>query len=101
MMKNKKGAEFAIGTVVMIVLGLAVLIILILVVRQQVTKGAQGYSDIGGQAELNPTKCTNIILGRSCTTAQQCASAGGRYFSSSPQGAWQDCGAGQGCCESS
>jgi len=100
-MKNKKGAEFAIGTVVMIVLGLAVLIILILVVRQQVTKGAQGYSDIGGQAELNSTKCTNIILGRSCSTSQQCATAQGRYYSSSPQGQWTDCGQGQGCCEQS
>jgi hypothetical protein len=100
-MKNKKGAEFAIGTVVMVVLGLAVLIILILVVRQQVTKGAQGYTGIANQTDLSPTKCTNLILGRSCTTAQQCASAGGRYYSSSPQGAWQDCGAGQGCCETS
>ncbi len=97
-MKNKKGAEFAIGTVVMVVLGLAVLIILILVVRQQVTKGAQGYTGIANQTDLNPTKCANLILGRSCATVDQCAKANGREVFST-QGKWQDCGSGQICCE--
>lgn len=96
MMKNKKGAEFAIGTVVMIVLGLAVLIILILVVRQQVTKGAQGYTDISKQAELNSTRCVNPILGRSCTTANECKDKGREV--PAPLGGWDDCSQGV-CCQ--
>jgi len=92
---NKKGAEFAVGTVVMIVLGLAVLVILILVVRQQVTKGSQGYSDISDQATVNPTKCTSIIMDRRCVASGECT---GRKVPP-PQGGWTDCTQGTVCCQ--
>lgn len=98
-MKNKKGAEFAIGTVVMIVLGLAVLIILILVVRQQVTKGSQGYSEIGGQAKLDSDNCKSIILGRSCVPSVNCDTSKGMKQVYSPLGQWKDCKAPDVCCE--
>lgn len=69
--QDKKGAEIAISTIVMIVLGLAVLVILILVVRQQVTKGAGQYGEIsesiGGGAG-----CFNILEGRSCVKGRNC-----------------------------
>lgn len=98
-METKKGAEFAIGTVVMIVLGLAVLIILILVVRQQVTKGAQGYSDIGGQAKIDGDNCKNIILGRSCVPSANCDTSKGMRQVYSTSGQWADCKSPNVCCE--
>lgn len=100
---NKKGAEFAVGTVMMVVLGLVVLIIIILVVRQQVTQGAKGYTDIAEQARLNPslTKCSSIIPSRGCTDSGTCQKAGGQSLgSTSPQGPpWQDCASTQICCQ--
>ena len=62
---KKKGVELAVGTVIMIVLGLAVLVILILVVRQQVTKGAKSYTEIGEQVTMSGG-CSNILEGRAC-----------------------------------
>jgi len=63
--QRKKGAEMAINTVIMIILGLIVLVILILVVRQQVTKGAAKYTELGDQATATGG-CSSFLEGRSC-----------------------------------
>ena len=67
---QKKGAEFAVGAVIMIVLGLIVLVILAVVVRQQVTKGASQYTQFGDQAtQQSPDRCSSLIQGRYCTVS--------------------------------
>ena len=55
----------AISTVVWIVLGLVVLIIIILVVREQITKGAAKYTEIGEQVTTTGG-CSSFLEGRSC-----------------------------------
>ena len=62
---DKRGAEMAISTVVWIVLGLVVLIIIILVVREQITKGAAKYTEIGEQVTTTGG-CSSFLEGRSC-----------------------------------
>lgn len=96
-MKDKKGAEFAVGTVIMIVLGLVVLIILILVVRQQVTKGAEKYTDIGEQA-TQTNLCNNLVFGRAC---YEDACPENMRQASTPPGGWTDCERPKICCEPS
>ena len=83
---NKKGAEFAIGTVIMIVLGLAVLIIMILVVRQQVTKGASKYTEIGEEVTTTGG-CYSLLEGRSCVKGTSCPPD----MTGPVPGAWADC----------
>ncbi|RJQ18718.1 hypothetical protein C4580_06500 [Candidatus Woesearchaeota archaeon] len=62
---QKRGAEFAVGTVIAIVLGLIVLVIVALVIRQQVTKGSSQYTELGEQAG-SLGGCSNLLLGRGC-----------------------------------
>ena len=98
MMRNKKG-DLAIGPVIAIILGLVVLIILIMVVRQQVTKGAERYDAIGGEAELAADKCASIIFGRACSS--NCDPNKKQKQVYSPAGQWKDCSkVGKVCCES-
>lgn len=96
-MSNKKGAEFAIGTIVMMVLGLVVLVILILVFRQQITKSSQGYTDLGQQA-LSGENCKTQT--QSCMTLNECGDKKGRQITS-VFGGWKDCKEGQICCKTS
>ncbi|VVB81066.1 Uncharacterised protein [uncultured archaeon] len=84
---NKKGAEFAINTVIMIVLGLIVLVILILVVRQQVTKGASQYTQIGEQATATGG-CASFLEGRSCVKGTACPPPPDML---TVPGTWPDC----------
>jgi len=93
---NKKGAEIATSTIVMILLGLAVLIILIMVFRQQIAKGAQQYANISSQTTLSSDSCASIILGRACSDT--CDPAKGQREVFSPSGQWKDCGSKK-CCE--
>ena len=88
---NKKGAEFAVGTIVMLVLGLVVLVILILVVRQQITKGAEKYTDIREEATIKK-ECTSP---RTCSN--ECRPDQHEVFSLT--GVWANCGPNQSCCE--
>ncbi|MBI4146515.1 hypothetical protein HY489_04210 [Candidatus Woesearchaeota archaeon] len=86
---HKRGAEFAVGTVIMIVLGLIVLVILSVVVRNYVTKGTKQYSEIGEQAQAGADVCQSILSGRSCAS-----SCSGDYENAPnpPGGVWSDCG---------
>jgi len=97
-MKEKKG-DIAIGTVISVVLGLVVLVIIILVVRQQVTKGASKYSEIGEQATIKQDTCTSFIMGRVCSN-NACDINKGYKEKFPPTGEWTDCGSGKHCCES-
>ncbi len=83
--QRKKGAEMAINTVIMIILGLVVLVILILVIRQQVTKGASKYTEIGEDVTTTGG-CYNLIEGRSCVKGS-CPPD----MKEDTTGTWQDC----------
>jgi hypothetical protein len=83
---NKKGAEMATNTIIMIILGLVVLVILILVIRQQVTKGASKYTEIGEDVTTTGG-CYSLFEGRSCVkTTGTCPPD----MKEEP-GAWPDC----------
>ncbi len=87
----------SVQTVVLIILGLLVLAILFVVVRQQVTSGAKKYTELGSQAEIKEGQCANVIIGRWC--AEDCAKDGGKQV----PGVWNDCtkaSATAKCCES-
>ncbi len=92
----KKGVEIATNTMVLIIISLIVLAIVVLVFRQQVTKGAEKYTSIGKEAEINATKCSNIILGRACSD-NACKTGEGFKEEYSPTGTWSDC-PGKHCC---
>lgn len=92
----KKGVELATNTMVLIIISLIVLAIIVLVLRQQITKGAEKYTAIGKEAEINTTKCSNIILGRACSDTA-CDTSKGFTEEYSPTGKWDDCG-GKHCC---
>jgi hypothetical protein len=89
---EKRGQGLPVSTIILIVLGLVVLVILILVVRQQVTRGASRYEEIGKEVEIRADKCYNIIEQRSC--AKSCPE-GYRPVS----GTWSDCKSGEVCCQ--
>jgi len=83
---SKKGQEgLSMGTIASIVIVLAVVIIVIMLVRNFATKGAQQYGAISKEATLNATKCTSIILGRNCAREQDCPPE------KRVSGTWQDC----------
>ena len=85
----KKGQGMSVQTVVMIVLGLIVLVILVMVVRQQVTGGAKKYTEIGKEATIKADKCGSFILGRSCSDSP-CDTSKGFEQVYSPSGKWTD-----------
>ena len=77
-------------TVMLIILGLVVLFIIIMVVRQQVTGGAKKYTELGKQAEIKGDKCSSFLLGRGCS-AKACDREKGFEQVYSPTGVWTDC----------
>ena len=87
-MQNKRGAEMAINTVIMIILGLIVLVIIILVVRQQVTKGASKYTELGEQATATGG-CSSFLEGRSCVKGGSCPK--GMKAPKEGLNGWADC----------
>jgi hypothetical protein len=62
---NKRGSETAINPLITIALGVVVLIILIVIFRDQITKGSTSYTDISKQATLDATSCS-FVRGLSC-----------------------------------
>ncbi|MBS3124964.1 hypothetical protein J4211_01770 [Candidatus Woesearchaeota archaeon] len=66
---NKRGSEVAINPLITIALGVIVLIILIVIFRDQITKGGKDYTKISEQAGLD--KCS-FLTGRSCVAASTC-----------------------------
>ncbi|RMD58272.1 hypothetical protein D6825_01370 [Candidatus Woesearchaeota archaeon] len=90
---DKKGAEIATSTIVMILIGLVVLVVVILLFRQQATAGAKGYGEFQKQTSPDALKkCNNIILGRFCAEGSSCPEG-----STSVPGVWPDCNTV--CCE--
>ncbi len=90
----KKSQGLPINTIILIILGAIVLVVLIWVYQTQIKKGTARYTEIGKEAQINITKCTNIILGRAC--ANECRNETRQVYS--PTGTWDDC-AGKVCCE--
>lgn len=98
---NKRGIEMATSTIIMVLIGLIVLAIIVVVFRQQVTKGSQGYQEYTGQTSPGALdKCQNFILGRKCLPAADCTVANKLQRAS---GVFPECTADNGkvCCESS
>jgi len=92
---KKKGVELGIQTVVVAALGLIVLVILIIVIRQQIGAGAQRYTDISKEAEKQIIdRCEGFLSARTCE-----ASCGDKTTVPAPSKGWQDCTQGQVCCE--
>ncbi len=86
---QKKGMEMTVGVIISIVLGLIVLVILIILIQQQVTKGGERYTEFGKEAEFAPDRCQSIIHGRFCSEPTKCT---GQYIEkASPTGTWTDC----------
>jgi len=92
---NKKGLEMATGTIIAVVLGLIILVILIVFVQQQVTKGGKKFETLGAETNISADKCQSIIKGTFC--AANCDSAAGYEEKKSPTGTWSDCGNNK-CC---
>ena len=86
----KKGQGMSIQTVVMIILGLVVLAIIVLVVRQQVTGGAKRYTNISLESEIKIDKCSAFFLNRACSD-NPCDTSKGFEEVYSPTGTWTDC----------
>ncbi|MCX6709284.1 MAG: hypothetical protein NTW67_06600 [Candidatus Woesearchaeota archaeon] len=84
---RKKGAEMAINTIIMVILGLVVLVILILVIRQQVTKGASKYTEIGEDVTATGG-CYSLFEGRSCVKGTGCPPPPDMV---TVPGTWPDC----------
>jgi len=95
-MKNKKAAGLSINMVILIVLGLIALIIAVVFLRTQVTKGAEKYESISESLD----KCEGFLKGRECKAS---CPAGKEIRPIA--GAWADCGKEEGkkdkpkCCE--
>ena len=70
---HKKGSEMAINPLIVIALGVLVLVILIVIFRDQVKKGSDQYTGIYQQANLDDTKCS-FLMGRSCFNGRACPS---------------------------
>ena len=87
---KKKGVEMAVGTVIMIVLGLIVLVILIIVVRQQVTRGAAKIGEIGEEVTTTGG-CFDLIQGMSCIKVLTGRCPKGMKAPSKGQDGWADC----------
>ena len=68
---NKRGSETAINPLIVIALGVIVLVILIVIFRDQVSKGGTSYDKIKDQAVLDDKKCS-FIMGRSCISENNC-----------------------------
>lgn len=60
---NKRGLE--VDLVIKLILGLIVLVLVALLIRQQLSKGASQYEDIGSQAG-SLGGCSNLLMGRGC-----------------------------------
>lgn len=65
---NKRGSEIAINPLIVIALGVIVLVILIVIFRDQINKGGDSYTDLSNQATLDDTVCS-FVKGRSCQVA--------------------------------
>lgn len=97
-MKNKKG--MAINTIVMLILALVVLIVVLFIFKDQITKALGGYTRI--QEETGETiegkKCSNILGDRKCYAVDE-------ETKSCPYGKrkitedWKDCTEDEVCCE--
>lgn len=83
---NKRGQGFSITTIIMVVLGLLALVIVIILFRQQVTKGASQYEQIGQGTGLEADRCFNLIEGRSCVEGRNCPEG-----MEPVSGRWKDC----------
>jgi len=93
MLHMKKGQGMSINVLVMAVLGIVVLIIIIMVVRNQITEGSARFTAIGEKADIGSLdKCDNIILGRSCVPQNQCQGGASRIMGT------LDCGT-EICCQ--
>lgn len=62
---NKRGSDTAVNPLIWIALGVFVLIILMVLFRDQIFKGSKSYTALSDQASLDEAKCT-FILGRAC-----------------------------------
>lgn len=94
---NKKGVEMATGTIVMVLIGLIVLAIIVVIFRQQATKGSEGYQEYRQQTGVGSlSNCNNIILGRKCVDAGSCPEGSRRA-----SGIFEDCQSPKACCEPS
>ena len=88
--------ELATSTIIMVLVGLIVLAIIVVIFRQQATKGSEGYSQYANQTSAGALKnCDNLILGRKCFDSA--CPAGSRQAS----GFFDDCTGSKVCCESS
>lgn len=76
---NKRGIEMATSTIIMVLIGLIVLAIIVVIFRQQATKGSESYNQYTQQTTPGALKaCDSFILGRSCVADSECTSAKGR-----------------------
>lgn len=66
---NKKAVELSVQTMIIVVLGLIVLVVLIFLLRGQISKGASQYFKIGESAakEASTTECeSGLFVERKC-----------------------------------
>ncbi len=89
----------ATSTIIMVLIGLIVLAIIVVIFRQQATKGSESYNQYTQQTTPDAQKkCDSFILGRSCVAQSECTSAKGRRPAS---GFFDPCPADKPvCCES-
>ncbi|MBW3001716.1 hypothetical protein KY338_00980 [Candidatus Woesearchaeota archaeon] len=99
---NKKAVELSVQTMIIVALGLIVLVVLIFVIRGQISKGASQYFDIGKSAaeEAATDQCkSGLFVERKC--AQNCASLDSGFYWKAVgiRGCDESKGAGYICCE--
>jgi len=94
---KKKGVQLGLQAVIIATLGLVVLIILIMIIRGQLTKGTARYTNISLEAEKEfraGNRCAVILSGRFCSDACTAPS-----YKQVP-GTYEDCkGSKKNCCE--
>ena len=93
---NKKGVSLQVNMIIIIVLGLIALVIAIVFLRTQITKGAEKYEEIGAALE----KCEGLFKNRECMASCPSPEQKVRPIGSG----WADCGKGEkigkpDCCE--
>jgi len=69
-MIKKKAQGLSLQVIIIAALSLVVLVILIIIFRQQIGTGAKRYTDIGQSAEdeVKGEKCISFITARQCST---------------------------------